>query len=46
MKFDLKDVCFFDYDTTGIPANGLKWDADFECNGILAYIPWRSGNKI
>lgn len=29
-KFDLKDVCFFDCETTGVPAKGLKWDADFE----------------
>lgn len=29
-KFDLKDVCFFDCETTGIPVKGLKWDADFE----------------
>lgn len=29
-KIDLKDVCFFDCETTGVPAKGLKWDADFE----------------
>lgn len=29
MKFELKDICFFDCETTGVPAKGLKWDADF-----------------
>lgn len=29
-KFELKDICFFDCETTGVPAKGLKWDADFE----------------
>lgn len=28
-KFELKDICFFDCETIGVPAKGLKWDADF-----------------
>lgn len=28
-KFDLKDVCFFDCETTGIPAKGLLDETDF-----------------
>ena len=27
--FNLSDVCFFDCETTGVPAKGLKWDEHF-----------------
>lgn len=39
MKFELKDICFFDCETTGVPAKGLKWDADF--NQFPTSYNWR-----
>lgn len=44
-KFDLKDVCFFDCETTGIPAKGLKWDADFEQFPHVVQLAWSLGDK-
>ena len=44
-KFDLKDVCFFDCETTGVPAKGLKWDADFEQFPHVVQLAWSLGDK-
>lgn len=44
-KFELKDICFFDCETTGIPAKGLKWDADFEQFPHVVQLAWSLGNK-
>lgn len=44
-KFDLKDVCFFDCETTGVPAKDLKWDADFEQFPHVVQLAWSLGDK-
>lgn len=44
-KFELKDICFFDCETTGVPAKGLKWDADFEQFPHVVQLAWSLGNK-
>lgn len=44
MKIELKDICFFDCETTGIPAKGLKWDADF--NQFPHVVQLRDWNKF
>lgn len=44
-KIDLKDVCFFDCETTGVPAKGLKWDADFEQFPHVVQLAWSLGDK-
>lgn len=45
MKFELKDICFFDCETTGIPAKGLKWDADFMQFPQVVQLAWSVGDK-
>lgn len=45
MKFELKDICFFDCETTGVPANGLKWDADFNQFPHVVQLAWAFGDK-
>lgn len=30
MQYEIKDVCFFDTETTGVPVKGLDWEKD--CN--------------
>lgn len=45
MKFELKDICFFDCETTGVPAKGLKWDADFEQFPHVVQLAWSLGDK-
>lgn len=44
-KFELKDICFFDCETTGVPAKGLKWDADFEQFPHVVQLAWSLGDK-
>jgi DNA polymerase III epsilon subunit-like protein len=43
--FNLSDVCFFDSETTGIPANGLKWDEDFNQFPHVVQLAWSYGTK-
>lgn len=45
MKFELKDICFFDCETTGVPAKGLKWDADFNQFPHVVQLAWAFGDK-
>lgn len=45
MKFELKDICFFDCETTGVPAKGLKWDADFNQFPHVVQLAGRSATK-
>ena len=45
MKFELKDICFFDCETTGVPAKGLKWDADFNQFPHVVQLAWVFGDK-
>ena len=45
MNFNLKDVCFFDCETTGVPAKGLKWDADFNQFPHVVQLAWSLGDK-
>lgn len=45
MKFELKDVCFFDCETTGVPAKGLKWYADFNRFPHVVQSAWAFGDK-
>lgn len=45
MKFELKDICFFDCETTGVPAKGLKWDADFMQFPQVVQLAWSVGDK-
>lgn len=44
-KFELKDICFFDNETTGVPAKGLKWDADFMQFPYIVQLAWSIGDK-
>lgn len=44
-KFDLKDICFFDCETTGVPEKGLKWDADFNQFPHVVQLAWAFGDK-
>ena len=32
MQYGIKDVCFFDTETNGVPAKGLDWEKD--CNSF------------
>lgn len=45
MKLELKDICFFDCETTGVPAKGLKWDADFNQFPHVVQLAWSFGDK-
>ena len=45
MKFELKDICFFDCETTGVPAKGLKWNADFNQFPHIVQLAWAFGDK-
>ena len=45
MKFELKDICFFDCETTGVPAKGLKWYADFNQFPHVVQLAWAFGDK-
>lgn len=45
MKFELKDICFFDCETTGVPAKGLKWDADFNQFPHVVQLAWAFGDR-
>ena len=45
MNFELKDICFFDCETTGVPAKGLKWDADFNQFPHVVQLAWAFGDK-
>lgn len=45
MKFELKDICFFDCETTGVPAKGLKWDADLDQFPHVVQLAWAFGDK-
>lgn len=44
-KFNLNDVCFFDCETTGVPAKGLKWDEDFNKFPHVVQLAWAFGEK-
>ena len=43
--FDLNNICFFDCETTGVPAKGLKWDADFMQFPQVVQLAWSVGDK-
>lgn len=43
--FDLSNICFFDCETTGVPAKGLKWDADFMQFPQVVQLAWSVGDK-
>lgn len=43
--FELKNICFFDCETTGVPEKGLKWDADFMQFPQVVQLAWSIGDK-
>ena len=43
--FNLSDVCFFDCETTGVPAKGLKWDEHFNQFPHVVQLAWSFGDK-
>lgn len=43
--FNLSDVCFFDCETTGLPAKGAKWDVDFMQFPHVVQLAWSFGEK-
>ena len=43
--FDLSDVCFFDCETTGVPAKSQKWDIDFMQYLHVVQLAWSIGDK-
>ena len=43
--FNLSDVCFFDCETTGVPAKGLKWDEHFNQFPHVVQLAWAFGEK-
>lgn len=44
-EFNLSDVCFFDCETTGLPAKGAKWDVDFMQFPHVVQLAWSIGDK-
>ena len=42
-KFEVKDVCFFDCETTGVLAKGLEWDKDFNQFPHVVQLAWAFG---
>lgn len=44
-KYNLNDVCFFDCETTGVPAKGLKWDTDYMEFPHIVQLAWSIGEK-
>jgi len=43
--FNISDVCFFDCETTGAPAKGLKWEENFNQFPHIVQIAWSLGDK-
>lgn len=41
----LKDVLTFDFETTGLPAKGAKWDVDFEEFPNIVQLAWSVNEK-
>ena len=41
--FDESQVLFFDCETTGLPAKGAKWDADYEAFPHIVELAWKVG---
>lgn len=44
-KYSLNDVCFFDCETTGLPAKGAKWDVDFNEFPHIVQLAWSFRDK-
>ena len=42
----IKDVLFFDTETTGIPDRAAKWDVDFADYPHIVQIAWMHGEKM
>lgn len=42
--FEIKDVLFFDVETTGLPEKGAKWETDFEKFPDIVQIAWKFGD--
>lgn len=42
---EIKDVLFFDAETTGIPAKGLKWESDYYQFPYIVELAWSIGDK-
>ena len=40
MQYEIKDVCFFDTETTGVPAKGLDWEKDCDQFPYVAQLAW------
>ncbi|WP_281724459.1 3'-5' exonuclease [Hoylesella shahii] len=40
MIYEIKDVLFFDVETTGVPEKGLKWDVDFDKFPFVVQFAW------
>lgn len=40
MQYEIKDVCFFDTETTGVPAKGLDWEKDYDRFPYIAQLAW------
>ena len=40
MEYKIKDVLFFDVETTGVPEKGLKWDVDFDKFPFVVQFAW------
>lgn len=43
--YDLKSVCFFDCETTGLPKKLLKWDTNFEEFPYIVQLAWALGDN-
>lgn len=43
--FNVSDVCFFDCETTGVPAKSQKWDVDFMEFPHVVQLAWSFGDK-
>lgn len=43
--FDLNNICFFDCETTGVPAKGKEWDKDFNEFPHVVQLAWSIGDN-
>lgn len=46
MNYEIKDVLFFDTETTGVPAKGLDWDKDCDQFPYIVQLAWMKDNVL
>lgn len=46
MEYKIKDVLFFDVETTGVPEKGLKWDVDFDKFPFVVQFAWQKDGVL